>query len=244
VTNEVAELGTGALMAIGFGLGLVHALDADHVMAVSALASRRPGWRASLGHAARWGVGHGLSLAALAGTVLLLGWSLPPGWARLAEGLVGAVMVGLGVWVAIDVRRRRLHVHFHAHDDLPTHAHWHQHHPGEERAEAHRNAHSRGHRHAPTLVGALHGVAGSAGVLGVVPAVTGGSLFAGLAYLAAFGVGVLGAMVLFGSAFGWVLERAERAGSARPLRFIQLGTAVGSVTVGCWWISAAALSAS
>lgn len=235
--------GTAALMAVGFGLGLVHALDADHVAAVSALASRQPGWRTSLAHAARWGLGHGLSLGAIAGVVLWLGMALPPQWGRIAEAAVGVVMVGLGVWVAIDVRRRGLHLHFHEHDDWPLHAHWHAHSPGEEAADGHHRAHARGHRHAPTLVGALHGAAGSAGVLGVVPAVSGGSALAGFAYLAAFGLGVLGAMVVFGSAFGWILARAERAGSALPLRCLQLGAAAGSVTVGCWWIVAAALPA-
>jgi hypothetical protein len=237
--TEWADASNVALAAAGFALGLVHALDADHVMAVSALSSRRPGWRPALGHAARWGLGHGLSLGVLAGAVLWLGWALPEGWARTTEAVVGAAMIGLGAWVAWDVRRRGLHLHFHEHDGLPAHAHWHGHAPDETRADAHARAHARGHRHAPTLVGALHGAAGSAGVLGVVPAVSGGSLASGLVYLAAFGLGVLAAMAAFGAAFGWWLERARRTGAERGLRTAQLATAAGSMVVGGWWLAAA-----
>lgn len=233
--------GLGALLAIGFGLGLVHALDADHVMAVSALAGRGRSWRTSVSLAARWSLGHALSLGVLALAVLAVGWSLPAGWAPTSERLVGAVMIGLGLWVVLDLRRQRVHAHFHEHDDLPTHAHWHHHDHEEADGPTHRAAHRRGHRHAPTLVGILHGAAGSAGLLGVVPAVAGGSVGLGLAYLSAFAVGVLVAMSVFGGLLGVVFERAERSGATWPVLSLRLASGLGAFGVGVFWLTAGGL---
>ena len=93
--------GIVAVLLLGFGLGLVHALDADHVMAVSALASLRPRLSQCFGFALRWGLGHGATLLLLGGSALVLGVALPPSLAEGVERIVGVVMVALGAWVAI-----------------------------------------------------------------------------------------------------------------------------------------------
>ena len=53
------------LLMTGLGLGLLHALDADHVMAVSALSNRKPDFKRTLKFSASWAIGHGSVLIIL-----------------------------------------------------------------------------------------------------------------------------------------------------------------------------------
>lgn len=201
-----------AILSLAFGLGLLHALDADHIMAVSGLAAHRPGLRSSLRFCARWALGHGTVLLAIGGAVLLLGMAIPAGLSATAELLVGAVLIAIGAWVLWDLFRQRAHLHFHDHDNLPQHAHWHQHH------DHHQPHHAAAHRHEhnAVLVGLLHGTAGSAPLLTLLPlSAMNNSPWLGMLYLALFGAGVLLAMLLFGgllgSAFHWLARWGNRS---------------------------------
>lgn len=228
------DAGLLGLLGLGFGLGLVHALDADHVMAVSALASTRPGVRECLRFALRWALGHGGTLLLVGGTAFALGLAIPEALARDAELAVGIVMIGLGAWVLRDALRRRAHLHFHHHDGVPVHAHWHTHAPrGAHASDAHR------HGHAAVLVGALHGTAGSAPMLALLPAVAEGSAGLGLAYLVAFSAGVLVAMLVFGGLFGALLRRVVRSARLWPFRLVRAGTAFGCMAVGVYLLGSA-----
>lgn len=213
-----------ALFALAFGLGLLHALDADHIAAVSGMASHRPGLRGSVRFCLRWALGHGSVLMAIGGAVLLLGMAIPERLSAVAEYLVGGVLVLIGAMIFYDLYRRRAHIHFHSHNDLPRHAHWHVH-SGHSRHD--KTAHRHGH--AATLVGALHGLAGSAPLLLLLPLGQMDSPLQGIVYLIFFCVGVVAAMLLFGGVLGLVLARFTGAGG----RFVNyLRGAVGVGTIG------------
>jgi nickel/cobalt exporter len=197
-----------AILSLAFGLGMLHALDADHIMAVSGLASTRPGLRTSLKFCARWAIGHGLSLLLIGSAVLLLGMAIPTSLSAVAESLVGVVLIGIGVWVIWTLVYQRAHLHFHRHDDLPRHAHWHVHH---HRQEHHRDPHR--HDHSAVMVGILHGTAGSAPLLALIPLARIGSAWLGMAYLGLFSLGVLVAMVVFGGLLGGVYTWLARWGN-------------------------------
>lgn len=210
-------------LVLGFGLGLVHAFDADHVMAVSVFASRgrkaTDGIRAGL----RWAVGHGLVVIAAGVALLFLGRAMPPAMAWAAERVVGLVMIALGIWVFRELARQRSHLHFHEHDDLPPHAHWHTHDDG----DVHR------HDHRPVLVGGLHGLAGSAPILAVLPAASRSPLL-GLGYLVLFTLGVALAMALFSGLLGFFAERLASNSGARRLTTLRAWSATGSIALGVW----------
>jgi hypothetical protein len=89
-------------LGLGLLLGLRHALEADHVAAVAALATRTPSWRDVLRVAASWGLGHALVILAVGLAVSALGLRLPPWLAGHIDGLAGLVLVLLG----LDVLRR------------------------------------------------------------------------------------------------------------------------------------------
>lgn len=97
-------MNTSMAVALGLGLGLRHATDADHVVALSTLLRRKAGVRGALVLGAIWGMGHTLVLLAAGVVVVLLGIELPPELDRFAEMAVAAMLVGLGL--AHLVRRR------------------------------------------------------------------------------------------------------------------------------------------
>jgi sulfite exporter TauE/SafE len=120
----------------------------------------------------------------------------------VAEQAVALVLMAIGLWVLWDIRQRRLHIHFHVHDGLPGHAHWHAH----QHANNDQSAKTHQHDHRPLMVGMLHGIAGSAPLLGLLPASNSQSAWFGMAYLVFFGIGVFITMLLFGGVLGRAME--------------------------------------
>jgi cytochrome c biogenesis protein CcdA len=228
---------TTSWLGLGLGLGLVHALDADHVIVLSLFATERRSRAHAVGAGLRWALGHGCVLLLAGGALLLLGRSLPEALSLFAERVVGIVMIGLGLYVWLDVLRRRIHLHVHVHDDLPPHAHWHAHERGR-RESPHAAARPRHrHSHGPVMVGALHGLAGSAPLLAVLPA-SARSPALGMAYLVVFAVGVALAMSLMSGLVGGVAEGLSRAdagrGRERGLQALRALCASGSIAAGLW----------
>ncbi len=223
-----------SVLALAFGLGLLHALDADHLLTVCGL-STLPGTRGSriqrgwsrLRACGHWALGHGLTLLALGALVLFAGIALPPWLGHYAEAGVGVFLIGLGAAALIRLRRTDAHLHLHRHDQGLPHLHWHTHAYG----SAHR------HGHGAVLVGVMHGTAGSAGVLALVPVAATGDVWSGIAYLLSFALGVLIAMLVFGGALGELVRHlANRPTSLTMLRAL---LAVGTIGFGSYWLYAA-----
>ncbi|MBR9988903.1 MAG: hypothetical protein KFH98_04060, partial [Gemmatimonadetes bacterium] len=152
-------------------LGTLHALEADHMAAVTSFAVRRPGIRESVRFGVRWSIGHGGAIILIGAGLLLLGIHLPAAAGHWLEKLVGVVMVGLGVWTFRGARE--LHAHSHTHDDGLVHGHVHSH--------AVHDDHDHGH--AVTAVGMLHGLAGSGSAIALIPLVGFESPANGILYL-------------------------------------------------------------
>ena len=221
------------LFALAFGLGLLHALDADHIAAVSGLASHRPSLKNSVQFCLRWAIGHGAVLLLVGGAVFLLGMAIPERLSAAAETLVGAVLVIIGATIFYSLLRKRAHIHFHSHSDLPEHAHWHVH-PQHTKHDA--TAHR--HAHAATMVGALHGMAGSAPLLLLLPLGQMDSPLHGIIYLIIFCVGVVVAMLLFGGVLGLIFTRFVKAG-AQSVNCLRAVVGVGSIGYGGYLLIAA-----
>ena len=214
------------LFVLAFGLGLLHALDADHIAAVSGLASHRPSLKNSVRFCLRWAIGHGVVLISVGGAVFLLGMGIPERMSATAEYLVGAVLVIIGTTIFYNLVRKRAHLHFHRHNDLPEHAHWHVH-PKHTKHDdtAHR------HGHTATMVGALHGMAGSAPLLLLLPLGQMDSPLQGISYLIIFCVGVVAAMLLFGGVLGLIFARFAKTGG-RWVNCLRAVAGVGSIGYG------------
>lgn len=83
-------------LLLGLFLGVRHATDADHVLAVSTLVARRRSPRAALSLGALWGLGHGLTLLVVGGAIILLGLVVPPRLGLLLELGVAVMLIALG----------------------------------------------------------------------------------------------------------------------------------------------------
>src|SRR3569833_3187884 len=154
-----------AILSMGILLGLQHALEADHIAAVSCIAARRSEVRDIVKHGVTWGLGHTLTLFAFAGAALLAGQVISEAISHRLETAVGLMLVGLGLHLLWRLWHDRVHFHRHRHDDGTAHLHAHSH-AGEQIAHGRApHAHAHGFRWRTLLVGLMHGMAGSAALL-------------------------------------------------------------------------------
>lgn len=212
-----------SMLALGFLLGVKHAIETDHVAAVATIVSeQRSVWRSSLVGAV-WGVGHTCSLL-LAGMLILgLHLVIPERVELFLEFLVGVMLVGLGLrGIRRAARGITVHRHAHGHDD-GSHAHLHLHIGGDA-------AHDHGHvalSNRSFWIGLMHGLAGS-GTLTVLVLATVPSVAVGLAYILVFGIGSVLGMVLMSALIG--LPIVLTAGRFR-LAHLRLQQVVGVLSV-------------
>ena len=176
------------ILGLGFLLGMQHALEADHIAAVSSIAARRSRISDIVKHGLTWGLGHTLTLFAFAGAALLLGQAIPEDIARQMETAVGIMLVGLGAHVLWRLWRDRVHFHKHGHADGTVHIHAHSHANETVAHERAAHVHAHGFRWRTLLIGLMHGMAGSAALL-VLAVSQASSPAVGLGYVALFGVG-------------------------------------------------------
>src|SRR4029077_15082783 len=176
------------ILGLGFLLGMQHALEADHIAAVSSIAARRTEVSDIVKHGLTWGFGHTLTLFVFAGAAILLGHAIPQQMSRPLETAVGVMLVGLGVHVLWRLWRDRVHFHSHRHDDgvLHFHAHGHANERIPHANSAHRHAH--GFRWRTLVVGLMHGMAGSAAPF-ILDVSHVSNPLSGMLYVFLFGIG-------------------------------------------------------
>lgn len=225
--------GMGGFLLLGFLIGMSHALEADHLAAVGALAADpRGGRRALVLRGAVWGLGHTLTLLALSLAVVTFGLVLTETRSAALEFGVGVMLVLLGLDVVRRMRRGRIHFHAHDHGDGKRHIHAHSH-AGEEATHsesAHAHAHPVGFPIRALVVGLIHGAAGSAGLLALALAATQDAwVVAG--YVAVFGLGSMAGMALLSFAASWPISWAER-GAIWAYRGLTGTAAVVAIVIG------------
>jgi high-affinity nickel-transport protein len=217
------ELLTGS--GLGSLLGMRHALEPDHLAAVTTLVSReRNGFRAAL-LGAWWGIGHTLALLAVGASLVLVRAELPPSVSNLFELAVAAMLIALGVRSILLAAQqgpggpRHLHRHgmiVHSHAAVPAHVH----------------IGSWTFARRPLLIGAIHGLAGSGALTALVLA-TLPTTAARLMYVLLFGIGSTLSMAALSGVLGWPLARLGTHHSVT--RGISLAVGVVSVGIGIWW---------
>ena len=217
-----------AIMIMGLGLGFLHAFDPDHLAAVSTFVSRRPGRKESARFALTWALGHSVSLLVLTVAVLFCGKAIGASAEKTLETMVGFVLIGLGLWRLVDFFWNRYQVHSHPHDG-DAHEHFHVHRRGHD-------AKNHDHGHVVGFIGLLHGAAGSARFLILIPIALIGSLSGCLAYVGFFSVGVAAAMMLYAVCLGRLFEKSQGRFAVLQNIYQPLTGAV-SLCIGLYWIS-------
>ncbi|WP_027416386.1 sulfite exporter TauE/SafE family protein [Aneurinibacillus terranovensis] len=185
-----------SVLAIGFLLGVKHAIEPDHVIAVSTIASQSKRlWRSSLA-GVFWGIGHTTTLFIVGLILIFMKGEIPDKWAMSLEFLVGIMLVYLGVTSILSFKN--IHSHEHKHNG-ELHKHFHSH--------KHDSEHRHKHQHKDIfyiksmLVGLIHGLAGSAAMV-LLTMSTVKSAWEGAVYILVFGVGTVIGMLLFTTVIG------------------------------------------
>ena len=228
------------VLGLGFLLGMQHALEADHIAAVSSIAVHRASVRDIIKHGLTWGFGHTLTLFAFAGAAILLGHASPAHMARPIETAVGIMLVGLGLNVLWRLWRDRVHFHKHSHGDGQTHIHIHSH-ANEQLPHARSvHAHEHGFRWRSLFVGLMHGMAGSAALLVLAVSQVANPVY-GLIYVLLFGIGSMVGMGALSTVIAIPL-----VASARTLiwanRGLQIVVGVVTIAIGTATVYSMALS--
>jgi ABC-type nickel/cobalt efflux system permease component RcnA len=201
-----------AVLALGFLIGMQHALEVDHVAAVSSLAANRRNLRSVVRHGVTWGVGHTLTLALVAGAAIALGSTIDEALAGWLEAAVGVMLVLLGGHVIWRLVADRIHFHLHEHADGTRHLHVHSHRgdPAPHDARRHVHEHAEGIPWRALAVGLMHGMAGSAALL-ILTVTTVGSPLLGMAYILVFGIGSIVGMGLLSAVIAVPLTLSARS---------------------------------
>lgn len=214
--------GLPAIAALGFFLGMRHATDPDHVIAVSTIVTRARGTKSAALIGAAWGVGHTLTILLVGAGIILLGWVIPVRLGLSLELSVGVMLIVLGLMNLSGIVSRLpvgpTHSHAHPHGDY-VHTHPHAHEP-----ESHSHTADQtpvawldrlfGRLGAyqllrPLVVGVVHGLAGSAAVALLVLATIPTPGWA-IAYLLVFGLGTIAGMMLITALIAVPVTYAER----------------------------------
>lgn len=192
------EISTFGVLMIGFILGLQHAVEADHLAAVSTIVSEKKSlWSASI-VGGFWGLGHTISLFVVGAVVIFLKFQISETVETKLEAVVGGMLILLGLNALRKLfNAQEIHAHVHKHGQH-EHTHFHVHKKREEGPH---------HRFSPRsiLIGMVHGLAGSAALmLLVVPTIS--SPFLALAYIVVFGIGSIGGMMAMSFLIGLPLH--------------------------------------
>lgn len=198
-----------SILPLAFVIGMGHALETDHLAAVSNMLAQKGNRRALVARGAFWGLGHTLALFLICAGVVLFGLTISGTTQAGLEFAVGVMIVALGAQTLWRLRRDRVHIHVHEHGgDRHLHAHSHK---GETvpHAEA-RHRHSHRRTNAKALgVGLVHGAAGSGALLVLTVSAT-ESIGQALLYFAVFGLGSLAGMATLSTVVSFPLLVAQR----------------------------------
>lgn len=234
-----------SIIVLGFFLGMRHATDPDHIIAVSTIVSRQRSLRQAAVIGALWGVGHTLTILVVGSAIVVFGLVIPPRLGLTMELSVGVMLIILGVmnltgmlqWITgtLTPETAGTHAHIHAHGDY-VHTHLHSHVP-----ESHGHAETATpvgwmdrafgrlglyQTLRPLVVGVVHGLAGSAAVALLVLTTIRVPIWA-VAYLLVFGIGTIAGMMLITAAIA-----VPFAASASRFGRLHRGLSVASGWIG------------
>ncbi|HEX6558472.1 MAG TPA: sulfite exporter TauE/SafE family protein [Longimicrobiales bacterium] len=203
-------------------LGSLHAFEADHLAAVTSFAVQKPQPRAAVRFGFQWALGHGTAILAAGMLLVFLGLRIPEAATGTLDRIVGVALIALGGWTVWATRR--LHAHEHVHNGS-MHVHLH----------SHITRKSHDHRHAPTIMGLVHGLAGAAPAVALVPLTMFHSAWNGLSYLLLFAAGTAASMTVYAMCAGFLAGRATRFAEWVG-RAVGQFTGLGTIAIGIVWL--------
>ena len=224
----MSEVSTISMLAFGFVLGLKHAIEADHIAAVSTIAGEHASIVRSTFVGAFWGIGHTISLLVAGAAIVFLHVEISNSLSLVLEFAVGIMLIALGANALRKiVKGGHLHMHVHQHGGrLHAHPHVHQSRPHDNMS----NHHGLKLHRRPVVVGMIHGLAGSGALMLLVLASI-RQPFVALGYVLVFGLGSTGGMMLMSALVGLPAILTARS-FARANLIVRAAAAGSSVMLG------------
>ncbi|WP_050182220.1 sulfite exporter TauE/SafE family protein [Domibacillus robiginosus] len=167
------EISFLSVLALGFVLGIKHAIEPDHVIAVSTIASQSKKLSRSSLAGVFWGIGHTATLLIIGCILILMKGEIPEKWAMSLEFLVGIMLVYLGITTILSFKN--IHVHKHQHKNISYFK--------------------------SMLIGLIHGLAGS-GAMVLLTMSTVKTVWESVIYILIFGAGTVIGMLFFTTIIG------------------------------------------
>ncbi|MCL4200776.1 high-affinity nickel-transport family protein [Patescibacteria group bacterium] len=201
-----------SILLLGFLLGLKHATDADHVVAVTTIVSKQRKLRHAAMVGVTWGIGHTLMIIVVGIAIIIFHLSIPEKLQLTFEFIVAIALVVLGLLNITGMMKHLINrfsnLHSHMHHHGRVHVHVHDHESGlHEKPQAHEavteflSSHGIMQLVRPFIVGIIHGLAGSAAVaLLVLGSITDERI--AILYLGIFGIGTIIGMMLITTLLG------------------------------------------
>lgn len=193
-------LGLLSILGIGFILGIKHAIEPDHVIAVSTIASQSKNlWRSTLS-GVFWGIGHTATLFLVGLVLILTKNSIPDKWSGSLEFAVGIMLVYLGISSLLVMRKKATHRKSQAHG-TKIHTHGIKTHVHGVISDPSAPSRNKISYMKSMIIGMIHGLAGSAAmVLLTLSTVT--TVWDGAVYIFCFGMGTIAGMLFFTTILG------------------------------------------
>jgi len=196
---------------------------------VTAIASKKMGMKAIIGLCLKWSIGHGAIIFFIGSLIFYFGMNIPHELSHYAEKVVAILLLVIGFWVLKDLYQSSARIHFHKHNGLAQHAHWHVEHVKSNQIKVEHT-----HEHKAVMVGMLHGLAGLAPLLVIIPVAT-QPLWLSIVYLFIFCAGVFLSMLMFGGALGKVFEKVQQY-SQRAVNVLRGMLGLASISLGLVWM--------
>ncbi len=208
------------ILSLGVGLGMLHAIDSDHLLTLANFNPGQSSLQQRIGFCGRWAIGHGAAIVIIGLAVLIFKLAIPFTLAAVAEHVVGFILIVLGTLAL-----------FHSAQVLVAIRQGH----GAVTNIAVQSSLAGWRQHRIIGIGFLHGTSGSAAVLALLPITQLPTPWLGMAYLVCFSLGVLLAMMLFGGVVGSVFQRLGQ----RYIKFLvvlRVVIALPAIVIGCLMI--------
>ncbi|MEH7179223.1 urease accessory protein UreH domain-containing protein [Neobacillus vireti] len=172
-----------SVLALGFILGIRHAMEPDHMIAVTTIASQsKKLWQASLA-GVFWGIGHTVTLFVIGLIFIVMKNDIPEKWSLTLEFLVGIMLVYLGIAAMLSIRKKQNHSHHHDENIINL------------------TKVKKGTYYKSLFIGFIHGIAGS-GAMVLLTMSTVDTVWQGAMYMIVFGLGTVIGMLIFTTIIG------------------------------------------
>jgi len=194
---------TFTLLTYALGLGMLHALDADHLVTISGLSAQKNQWQRAFKYSVHWVIGHSFSLIIIGISVFLLGVSFNQNFSFYAELLVALLLSVIGLRLLINAKQNYHHLKVNIQEDQHS----------SQKALA---------------IGSIHGVAGTSSILAIIPVAKMDDPYIALSYITIFSAGVLVSMLIFAVLFRHTVIKLIKS-SPRSIIFIQVGIGIFAI---------------